>query len=112
MSTNRKLRELATKLPALPKTDKHGQIMTFAITEKVLGSEVLKDNPEAKVTEKGKEVAVIAEKEYIQKKNYPVLYDHFTEMKEMYKDNGAFGVNTYIQICFDFHKIINPGLKF
>ena len=112
MSTNRKLRFIAAQLPPLPKMDKKGVMQKYKVSIKVSGAEVLKENPLAVVKEKEIETPVDPGKEYIQQQEFFQLYDHFTEMKEMYRDNGATGVNTYIQICFDYNKMTNPGLKF
>lgn len=109
MSINSKLRAIAHQLPTLPRVNKNGVIQTYSENVKVKGEKILKLVPDAK-DKSGNPIE--SDKFYINTvtKNYPS--DHFKELKEMYHANGEDGVNTYIQICFDYNKSINPGIKF
>lgn len=88
MSTNKKLRQLASELPFYPKLNASGKPMLVDCI--VTGADILEVNPEAK----GKDQKPLAlHAKYRWKKLQPA--DHFTEMKKAYKANGEQGVIDY-----------------
>ena len=113
MSTNSKLRELSNQLPPLPKLNKAGDIITYQNTKKMLGKDLLAKNPDAFIEDKkGNKIPLQPHLFYEQINELPVLRNHFNDMKEIFRNDGADGVNRYIKLCFDYNQLINPGLKF
>lgn len=115
MSKNKKLRELAAKLPALPlkKMGPEGVpvIQTTIPVRVISGKQWLKENPEAKT----KEGTVPELKSYykFELEPQPILIDHFKELSATLKEAGVDGVNKYIKICFEFNmEKVPDGLIF
>ena len=106
MSKNKRLRAIADKLPPLSKM-KNGEVMTTLFKSNVSGIELLKSD----ITEvEGNPVD--GKKMYTRTQQVPVLHDHFHTMNSIYRNNGADGVNEYINLCYQFHELSNPGISF
>lgn len=103
MSTNSKLRQIADQLPLFPKL-KNGKIDFTYAKRIVYGNEILKENPEAK-DEKGNQI--LASKQYGVLKPIVKYHNHFLNLKNIFKNDGEYGVNKYIQTVFEFNKIEN-----
>lgn len=108
MSTNQKLRAIAEQLPPLPKL-KNEKVQYQKVNQRITGEKILQEDPEAK-TKDG--MPLLRHLWYQRAVRVPLLLDHFSTMKSIYKNSGADGVNKYIELAFQFNKIANPGIKF
>lgn len=89
MSTNSKLRTLATQLPPLQELDRAGNPLYNA--KRIHGSSILSHNPKAQDKEGN---PIIADKYY--ETSSPKLVDHFAKLKAAFVLNGAKGVQAYL----------------
>lgn len=111
MSKNSKLRLIDLQLPPMPKLDKQGNIIVSLNKVKVQGKDLLKQGHET-IKIKGKDVAVQEDHNYIAEVEQPILRNKFNDMKEILREHGPDGVNEYIKLCYDYHNLPNPGVKF
>ncbi len=110
MSRNRLFREIADKLPQVPKYDDKGRILYKIVKKQVLGSEILKNNPAATIeTKEGIVLPVQMFEKYLANTKVAVMADHFEGLQYFYRTHGAEGVNRYIDKCFAYHKLKKPA---
>lgn len=112
MSKNKKIRQIAAQLPSLPKLDKQGNILYTKHFEIISGAELIKQKITT-INEKGIDVPIIPKGRYKRQiQGNPILRNHVEDMIEIYRNDGAVGVNEYIKLCFSFNKLSNPGIEF
>lgn len=105
MSLNKKLREIAEVLPPLPQLYPNGtpKMRTVSRTN-IMGSEILKQEPDAKVN--GKDV--IPNKSYLVSKKEYVLENHSKRLIDIKKKFGLEGLRQYISLCYTWNKMEIP----
>jgi len=97
MSTNRKIRQLASELPFYPQEDPHGKFIL--IDCKVYGSELLEQDPDCKDHHGD---PVLPTRRYRHKRYQPS--NHFDNMKKAYKKGGDQAVIDYCKKVMTYDK--------
>jgi len=105
MSTNHRLRQLAEKLPSMPKFD-NGKVRTTVLKKELLGEDILLENKDAK-TQKGE--AIDPKKYYVQSYLQPIYCNHFDELKKAHNSNKVQGVVDYITTVYKYNKMEVPA---
>lgn len=109
MSRNKRFREIADKLPPVPKFDSNGKKMITYKKELRSGADILKQFPEEMIkTKSGISIPINPLDKYEQNTPVYIMVDHFEALQYFYKRHGAEGVNRYIDKCFAYHKFKKP----
>lgn len=102
MSLNKKLREIAEVLPPLPQFMPNGQPHRRVVAKKrVLGSDILKEEPNAKNDIDPNKYYTVTKHEY-------VLENHSKRLIDIKKKFGLEGLRQYISLCYTWNKMEIP----